>query len=169
VVASLRAICGGLRPPTLDDFGLAVALETLVANLRARAEKMDIQYEPADDLLDVRLPPDLEIALYRAAQEGISNSLKHSASRSIRLVLERRANGIELAVSDDGSPRPASTAASSADVVSGGYGLAGIRERLAPWRGTVSLEHADRATVLRVFVPVDLLVIGSAEEIHGAS
>jgi two-component system sensor histidine kinase ComP len=169
VVASLRAICGGLRPPTLDDFGLAVALDTLVANVRARAENVDVQYEPSNDLLDVRLPPDLETALYRAAQEGISNSFKHCASRWIRLALERCANGVELAVFDDGSPRPGSAAAISADVVSGGYGLAGIRERLAPWQATVNLERTEHGTVLRVFVPVDVMVIGSAEETHDAS
>jgi two-component system sensor histidine kinase ComP len=171
VVVSLRAICGGLRPPTLDDFGLAVALETLAANVSARVENVDIHYDPPDDLLDVRLPPDLEVALYRAAQEGISNSFKHSSSRSIRLMLERSADGIELAVEDDGSvsPRPVSAAAVSPDVVSGGYGLAGIRERLAPWQGTVKLEHAERGTVLRVFVPLDPMVTGPAEEKHGAS
>ena len=166
LVASLRAISGGLRPPTMDDFGLAVALETLVATVRARVDHTEILYHASDTLLDVRLPADLEMALYRAAQEGISNSLKHAASsRSVRVSLEENESGLELTVEDDGSPSGGSSEALPLDLISGGYGLTGIRQRLAPWNGTVHLESVVTGTVLRVFVPVDLSTSNSVQEI----
>jgi len=153
VVGSLGAICAGLRPLSLEDFGLAVALESLVASVSARVDNAEISYEPAEDLLDVRFPPDLEVAMYRAAQEGLNNSLKHGRPTAIRLSLTGQRDGLELVVSDDGG---SAAADASSEVTSGGYGLLGIRERLTPWRGTVNLEHEGGNTVLRVFVPLNV-------------
>jgi signal transduction histidine kinase len=125
---------------------------------------VQILYEPADALLDVRLPQDLEVALYRAAQEGITNSLKHAGPESIRVSLERCENGIELAVADHAPQRRTPAKATDADVGSAGYGLVGIRQRLTPWQGAVNLERGPGCTVLRIFVPVDVTANRSADE-----
>src|SRR5262249_38741676 len=91
IVTSLRATCNGLRPRVLADFGLVAGLEWLVNDARARSEvEIDLTTAIADAASpDGRLPADLELALYRVAQEALNNCLKHADARRVSLTLWR--------------------------------------------------------------------------------
>jgi signal transduction histidine kinase len=135
IATSLRAVCSGLRPPTLEDFGLPAGLEWLANDLRARSSLAIQCAADCEDGSDFgRLSPELEVALFRVAQEAANNSLKHAMARTMVILLWRNATSVRLSVEDDGSGGPDRSGNGS----SGNLGLLGMRERLRPWGGRVS-------------------------------
>jgi len=121
-----RGAIAGLRPFVLDDLGLAPGLESLARSLPGL--EVDVDVEP------VLLPPHVEVALYRIAQEALQNVVKHAEATSVLVTLERGDDGVRLVVSDDGKGFDTDAVdGDGADGGSGGlgrgYGLVGIRER----------------------------------------
>ena len=97
----IRDIMAELHPPELEDYGLAVALETYAERAASRGNLELIAGLP--DLAPPSLPSDVRIALFRAAQEAISNVLKHADATQLEVSLEERNGRIILAVEDNGS------------------------------------------------------------------
>jgi PAS domain S-box-containing protein len=97
----IRDIMAELHPPELEDYGLAVALETYAERAASRGNLELIAGLP--DLAPPSLPSDVRIALFRAAQEAISNVLKHAYATQLEVSLEERNGRIILAVEDNGS------------------------------------------------------------------
>lgn len=85
----------GLRPVVLDDLGLNAALRSLASSVGA-----DLQVET--DLRECDVPPHVETALYRIAQEALQNVVKHARARQVRIVTRADAGGMRLEVADDG-------------------------------------------------------------------
>ncbi|OLT11822.1 ATPase [Pseudonocardia sp. CNS-139] len=110
-----RAAIGGLRPPVLDDLGLAGGLASLARSL----PDVDVELELAED----RLPEHVEIALYRIAQECLQNITKHAraAQAGVRFAVEDGVTRLE--VTDDGIGFDA------AAVGEDGYGMRSMAER----------------------------------------
>ncbi|HZS02477.1 MAG TPA: GAF domain-containing protein [Chloroflexota bacterium] len=125
-VSEARRIIADLRPTVLDDFGLATALRRQVDALRA--EGWQVSY---DELLGPeRLPPAVETALFRVAQEALTNVRKHAATTRVHLGLRRKGRAVRLEVRDWG--RGFLPAAARADSGPGErVGLAGMQERVA--------------------------------------
>ncbi|WP_035855623.1 sensor histidine kinase [Cryptosporangium arvum] len=105
------------------------------------------------------LAPDVEEALFRAAQEGLTNARKHARATSVSIVLAYTDGEVRLAVRDDGvgTATPVSggvgTAAGGSGVA-GGFGLVGVGERMAALGGTLTLESSPGAgTTLTVSAP----------------
>jgi signal transduction histidine kinase len=98
VAARLRAICGDLRLPILDDLGLGPALDWLTERFQSLAGG-PVYLEVARD--PERLPPNVELALFRVAQEALANAVKHGAPP---IVVRYRSGGTwaELDVDDCG-------------------------------------------------------------------
>lgn len=115
----VRRIAAELRPETLDDLGLANALISLTSQLSLRSGT-PIEREIEFDLPE--LSAEEELAIYRIAQEALTNAIRHASATSIRLSLRRSGSDIELRVVDDGHGIPATG-------VSAGSGLSGMRER----------------------------------------
>ena len=153
IISSLRAICSGLRPPVLDDFGLDAGLEALVNEARARSDlDIALEIETIDVELFGRLDRELETALYRVAQEALNNCIKHSSAVSVDVILARTPNRITLRVSDDGYGLADDSRAT--DGVTH-LGLLGMRERLQPWDGVVKVDSSkESGTTVFVHVPV---------------
>jgi PAS domain S-box-containing protein len=145
IVESIRRVLGGLRPSLLDDFGLAQGLKAYTERLAA--EGLTVTYETS--LGDERLAADVEIALYRVAQEALTNVRKHAGTRHAQLRLDRIGDLIVLEVQDDGRGfDPALTA--GRDGSGARLGLLGIRERIAQIGGTVTIvSNRERGTLLR--------------------
>ncbi len=136
---ALRAICAGLRPPVLDDLGLPAALAWLAEDALARAEdELEIAVRAAPSAT-ARLDPALEAALFRVAQEALNNILKHAGATAVAIDLAREGDRLHLSVADDGRGVEPPVPAAGAPPPTTRLGLAGMRERLRPWGGTVTM------------------------------
>jgi PAS domain S-box-containing protein len=98
VVREARQVIAGLRPTVLDDFGLVSALRVEIEALRN--DGWEITYE--ESLGQQRLPPVIETALFRVAQETLNNIRKHAGLTRAHLTLQRHAAAVHLEVQDWG-------------------------------------------------------------------
>jgi signal transduction histidine kinase len=131
IVVSLKAICQGLRPPTLDDFGLTVGLDWLLADVGARSDlSTTLQIRTAASGSFQRLDPSLEIALYRVAQEVLNDVLDDGTASRCDVTLEQTGVTVALHLAYD-----APTATPAPPNI--GLNLLRMRERLALWNGAV--------------------------------
>ena len=150
-ITEVRRLVLGLRPPALDELGLGGAL-------RARLERLDRSdgtdpaaprvHFAADDPL-APLSAAAEVAVYRIVEEAVTNALTHAAARTITVQIRSVADGLHVAVADDGVGITA-----SAD--STGMGLQSIHERATELGGTcaVGVGPDGRGTLVRVTLPV---------------
>jgi len=137
-----------LTPLLLDNFGLAEALADLVE--RTRASHAGVQVELAVELGGAQLDGDTALALYRAAQEGISNALRHGAARQLHLALEAAGPAVTLSLRDDGRGLPPQGPGRGAH-----YGLRWLTERVEALGGALRLEPArPHGVLLHVRVPL---------------
>jgi len=141
-IANLRALISELRPAALDELGLAAALVGLGRRSR-EVEGLDVavQVETAVDELD----HDLQTAIYRLAQEALTNVGRHAKAGRVDVRVQRSAEGVCVSVADDGAgfDRSAPTE---------GFGLAGMQERAALMGGRLELTTSPQGTtVLAVF------------------
>jgi PAS domain S-box-containing protein len=97
-IGEARRIIANLRPPTLDDFGVATAIRMQTEELRA--EGFDASYE--ETLGGERLPATLETALFRVVQEALANVRKHAQTDRMRVTLGRDDGFVRLEVRDWG-------------------------------------------------------------------
>jgi signal transduction histidine kinase len=122
VADRLRAICGDLRLPILDDLGVGPALDWLVLRIE-RLAGGEVRLERADD---ARHSPDVELAIFRVAQEALANAVKHGKPP---IVVRYRSTpgGISLAI-DDAGPGIADQAPADAEKA-GRFGLLNMAQR----------------------------------------
>jgi signal transduction histidine kinase len=141
----VRRLAVELRPTALDDFGLVAALERLTASF---AEQTGISVDFQTALADERLPEEVETALYRIVQESLTNVVKHARARRVSILLARKEGSVKAVVEDDGRGFDPAQAGD-------GFGLVGMRERLALLGGRLEVESgADAGTTIAAEVPV---------------
>ena len=135
-LSSLRRVTAALRPSLLDDLGLLSAVRSLVAQVSREGQ---VQAELVAPETMTALPRERELALFRAAQEGITNVLRHAQANRLVITIEVIEGEVCLTVADDGIGPP--TRAHLADQERGGHvGLVGMRERLVALGGRVNLD-----------------------------
>ncbi|HEX6744955.1 MAG TPA: GAF domain-containing sensor histidine kinase [Solirubrobacteraceae bacterium] len=146
-IESLRALIAELRPPALDQLGLAPALTSLAKRTGAGN---DVEVRADVELLDDRrLAPELETTVYRVVQESLTNVVKHARASSIDIAVRRVEDAVEVSVADDGIGFDAEA------VLGNGFGLAGMRERVELAGGELTvLPGADAGTVIRARLPL---------------
>jgi len=118
-----RRIISLLRPKELEEHGLAGALQRLVSEL---ADHTGIETELETDIGDLRLEPQVESALFRIAQEAVTNAVRHSGTRRLKVSLERQGDELVLTVRDWGRGLPSGGAVGGSGA---GVGLESMRER----------------------------------------
>jgi signal transduction histidine kinase len=146
-IESLRALIAELRPPALDQLGLAPALTSLAQRTGAGNDvEVHADVELPDDR---RLAPELETTVYRVVQESLTNVVKHARASSIDIEVRRVDDAVEVSVADDGIGFDAEAP------LGNGFGLAGMRERVELAGGELTvLPGADAGTVIRARMPL---------------
>jgi signal transduction histidine kinase len=143
-VQELRALAVELRPKALDDFGLAPALERLIDTYRKRTG-LAVDSHLAG--LEPRLDEPVESALYRIAQEALTNIAKHAGASAVSIITRRDAERLTMIVEDNGTGFDATVPAE-------GLGLVSMRERAELLGGGLRLESTtEHGTTLVVEVP----------------
>jgi signal transduction histidine kinase len=144
-LTEVRRSVSALRASPLDNQSLPQAIEGLVDECRAAGIATAFSV-----LGEVRgLAPQIDLALYRVAQEGMTNMRKYAQTTSAEVTLDyREQDEVRLAICDQGV---------GTDDPSGGYGLVGVRERVHLLGGTVQVETAlGEGFTLQVQVPAEL-------------
>jgi two-component system sensor histidine kinase UhpB len=133
----------------LDDFGLP---ETLATYLRNFSKRTGIRAHFSHASGDDRMPPDVEVCLYRIVQEALTNVARHSGALSCHVSLRRADGEVELVVEDSG--RGMAVASGEADARRG-LGLMGMRERAQALAGRFTLSNRpEGGTRIVVTLPV---------------
>lgn len=132
-IEGVRRLALELRPPSLDDLGLREALDGLAQRF---SEQLGFPVEFVATGERGRLPAEVELVLYRVAQEALTNVAKHAAASSASMVLDRHGDRVTIRVRDDGHGF-ALDGQSQPD--GGGLGLFGMEERLALVGGKLSI------------------------------
>jgi signal transduction histidine kinase len=152
-VAELRSIARGLRPSILDDLGLVASINQLVAEAGER-QQFEASFGVTGE--ERRLPASVESALFRIAQEAITNVERHAGARRLSVGMSFEAAGMRLLVTDDGvgfevADRPTTTGTDS-------LGLPGMAER-AHLIGSRLLIHSGEGagTTVDVWVPATII------------
>ncbi len=146
-----RVAISGLRPPVLDDLGLAGGLASLARSI----PHLDTEL----DLADVRLPEHIEIALYRIAQEGLQNVVKHAGASVARLRFAIDAGDIaRLEIADNGIGFDTSEHPLGSDEM-GGYGVLSMAERAELVGGRLNIRsRPGSGTTVTATIPVPSLI-----------
>jgi two-component system, NarL family, sensor histidine kinase UhpB len=153
-----------LRPPLLDDRGLEAALRWLA---RDSGDRLGVQvlmrsrgFGP-EQMADERLPGEMETALFRIAQECLTNAARHGRAQHVWIVLSKRARDVTLTVADDGSGFVSTGAGQRLEVPHQGrqqrhgLGLEGMRERTRLLGGHLIVRSAPgTGCVVRAVVPL---------------
>ncbi len=148
IESELRRLSHELRPTILDDLGLVPALEFLAQGVSKRF-KIPISVEGSTN---GRLSPQLEVALYRVAQEALNNMMRHSKAAHGFIQMKHENNHVLLTIADDGVgfDVPAVMRQKGRQ----GLGLIGMRERLIPLHGECIINSSPgKGTEVSVLVP----------------
>jgi signal transduction histidine kinase len=124
-IANVRGIIADVRPAALDELGTGAAVEALAERIRSRGIDvmlhLDLDWEAGRAA--TRHDDELETAIYRIAQEAMTNALKHSGAESLALDVTEQDGYVTLRIEDGGD---GFDTAATAD----GFGLLGMRERV---------------------------------------
>jgi signal transduction histidine kinase len=142
-IAEIRQIVHDLRPPSLDEFGLAGALQQLTETLRMNAGSTQFY-------LDIPCLPNLsaalEVAVYRITQEALTNTLKHADAKTITVKIGLKSDLI-LSICDDGRGLP--------EHYRLGLGLRSMRERAEELGGTLTINKGEnQGTEIKAVFPL---------------
>ena len=150
IMGCVRDTLKRLRNPAAEELGLEASLVNLVESWRSQdAMRATVQLDMQGNLTDVRGP--VAVTAYRIAQECLTNALRHSAARKILLRIERRTgeeDALMICVEDDGGGDAASIAKSA------GFGLTGMRERIAALGGSLSIARARSGLSVAATIPI---------------
>ncbi len=138
----LLSLARQLRPTALDDLGLAAAIAGQVEQIAAAGFVAELEAD--GDFSD--LNDDVQLVVYRVAQEALSNATRHSEATRIDVGLRRTESGVELEVADDG-------AGFAFDRSEQGLGIAGMRERALLVGGELTIEsRPEQGTTVRLSI-----------------
>jgi signal transduction histidine kinase len=142
----VRRLAVELRPTALDDFGLMPALERLAESF---SEQTGIAVDFQAAFGEMRLPAEVETALYRIVQEALTNVVKHAGASHVSVVISRKDSAVTAVIEDNGR------GFQSRGTDGSGLGLIGMRERLGLLDGRLAIESTQGAgTTIVAEVPL---------------
>jgi signal transduction histidine kinase len=149
-IGNLRNLITELRPASLDDLGLAAAIEGLAERTSTvEGIAVETRLDLAVDGEPHRLAPQLETTIYRLVQEALTNVAKHAVAEHVQVEVRMLGGAVEVEVRDDGvgfDPQSATD----------GFGLIGMRERTELAGGSLEIgSTAGEGTTVRATLPVE--------------
>jgi signal transduction histidine kinase len=141
-VVDVRRLVEGLRPPALDELGLAGACVQAVERLTA-GSGLAVGVDTCDGL--PALPAAVEVAAYRIVVEAVTNTVRHARARHCRVSMARTPAGLAVEVTDDGAGLVAAGQP--------GHGLAIMRERAEELGGTVTVSDGSPGVTVQARLP----------------
>ncbi len=152
-LGELRTIISDLRPPQLDELGLAAALRWYVQSY-ARRRQVDASFMTEGD--DSHLPAAHRTVLFRIAQEALTNIAKHAHATQVSVALRVLPDRVEVVVADNGAGFDPTLPDRLADQPSVGWGIVGMRERALLLGGACTIDTAPGAGArVRVVAPLN--------------
>lgn len=157
-IDGLRHLITELRPAALDDLGLGAALEALARRAEA-IEGLEVCTEiDLGAQSGARLDAELESTIYRVVQEALTNVSRHAKATRADIAVAERDGTVRVTVTDNGqglAQDGAKRARSAEEELSGGFGLAGMRERTELVGGELDLTSAPGGgATVRLTVPL---------------
>ncbi len=148
--AEVRRSVWNLRSVKLEEATLSEALQQLGEALAdTQGPKVEVRCEGKP----IQVPPGVASHLFRIAQEGVTNALKHAQARQIEIILNFKAEAVELCVNDDGCGFDPLAAA-----LNGHFGLRGLKERARALEAELAMDSKPgQGTRLRLTVPTTTL------------
>jgi signal transduction histidine kinase len=149
-ITNLRALITELRPAALDELGLAPALDALVERMQTLHGfeiSSTVKLARAAGVNKPRLDPDLETTIYRMVQESLTNAAKHAQADRLEVEVLELDDDVHVAVRDNGR-------GFDPDAPVSGFGLTGMRERIALAGGHLEINTSSDGTSIEAVFPV---------------
>ena len=148
---NLQRMISGLRPPQLDDLGLMAALRWYAGKIRSQ---YDLEVKIVSNGEKVALSDDTRLALFRIAQEAISNAARHSEAKEVTVHVKRSSSKFDIIIEDNGKGFDAEATILRGEL-SEGWGLMGMIERATILGGECHISsQPGKGTRVEVHVPV---------------
>lgn len=138
---SIRRIMTNLRPPILDEHGLAGSLEGIKARFHSDHPNLSLKLEGHH----IRLGAETETAFYRVAQDSLDNVVRHAGATTVSVTIEADDESAQLRIEDDGCGFDVSTVNNLDPIQSG---IVAMQDRMAMIDGTIDFESSDAGTVI---------------------
>jgi signal transduction histidine kinase len=149
-IREVRTMSYLLHPPVLDDFGLASALRWYVEGFSQRSG-IAVRLDLAEEF--PRFGRELETALFRIVQEGLTNVHRHSGGQKACVELRVHDQQINATITDNGHGMPGEVL-TSVSKGRGGVGLMGMYERVKKLGGTIHIDSGERGTTIKAELPL---------------
>ncbi|MEX2570458.1 MAG: sensor histidine kinase [Gemmatimonadota bacterium] len=160
----IRRFARGLRPPALDELGLVPALES---HVRGLSESVGVAIRVEADPIEEMLTHQAELALYRIAQEALSNAVRHGEPEGVVVRIKREPRAVVLTVTDDGAGFSMEEVRDSDER---GLGLFGMQERAGYVGGNVRIRsEPGKGTEVRAAIPMAVPLRGLLERVGQGS
>lgn len=147
-IKELRRISNNVMPAVLIDFGLAAGLKSLVDySMKLYRVPIVLTYDSYSYDEKPKTNFDINVSLYRIAQEAINNAIKYSDTSEIRIALIEKAHSVEMEISDTGK---------GFDVKANmdGKGIGNMNERAKLIDGTFSIKSSKQGTIINIVAPI---------------
>lgn len=149
-ITEMRRLIADLRPATLDELGVGPALTALIERVTGDAGltvDLSLAFHESSGDGAGRMVPQLEDTVYRLVQEALNNAVKHGGAGRAIVEVNEEASRLKVLVADDGSGFDPSSETT-------GFGLAGMRERVALAGGMLEIESRAGGTSVRADLPM---------------
>lgn len=147
---SIRSVTETLRPAVLDELGLIAALRSLVTDFSSRSPATRVTASLPQE--NWRLGPEVELALYRALQESLTNATRHANAQTVHIELAKSNGTVMLTVTDDGVGMGGSPSLRLLEH-NGRRGLSGMHDRVAALGGRFELSMPEKGLQVSITLP----------------
>ena len=151
VLDEVRTTSYLLYPPLLDEMGLQAGLRWYIEGFKERSN-IQVSLKLPENL--ERLPPDLELMIFRVVQEGLTNVHRHSDSPTAAICLCNSGERLVLEIRDQGKGMTPQTLAALTGPGTAGVGLRGMRERVKAFGGELEILSDRQGTAVRAMIPL---------------